>query len=481
MADVSTISQSAIDANVAQYKTTLQKPLTNLQNQRTTDTTRLNALSDLKTKLDLLMGTLRSFTLPGTASGLLGYSVANSMPSVVTATASSSASVGSHSLLVTQLGQTDMALSSSLADTSTSIADAEGAGTKTIQIAINGTTKNVDVDIAAGDTNGAVLSKLANAISASGAGVSAAVVSVNSTDKRLVINGKTTGAQGAISLSNVSGTLLDNIGLGSSVVSGRTAATSTLGGYTHSDTALLNAVFKFDGIDFVRDSNTISNVIPGLSLQLTGVQKPTDSPLSLSVGLDQQNIQSSIQTFIKQYNDVLTAVVSKTAVDPASHVRQIFAGDTSFLSLRRQLRTIASGIVSSVTTGNPATLSQVGIAIGSDGTLSLTDSAKLNTAAGADGAQLSDLFNSTNGIATQLKQLVDSFTKGSGLIQKSKDGISSQMSSLDTRIKRVSAGIDAKVARYRDEIGRLQATYSMLTQQSQMIQSIVNSTYLMGQ
>jgi flagellar hook-associated protein 2 len=207
MADVSTISQSAIDANVAQYKTTLQKPLTNLQNQRTTDTARLNALSDLKTKLDLLMGTLRSFTLPGTASGLLGYSVANSMPSVVTATASSSASVGSHSLLVTQLAQTDMALSSSLADTSTSIADAEGAGTKTIQIAINGTTKNVDVDIAAGDTNGTVLSKLANAISASGAGVSAAVVSVNSTDKRLVINGKTTGAQGAISLSNVSGTL----------------------------------------------------------------------------------------------------------------------------------------------------------------------------------------------------------------------------------------------------------------------------------
>jgi len=421
------------------------------------------------------MTTLQNITTIGSDAGLIAYDVGSSDPSVVTATATSSATVGSHSLLVTQLAQTDMVLTSTVNASGTSIADTEGAGTKTIQVTVNGVTTNVNVDIAAGDSNSTVLSNLAKAINSADSSVSASVLSVNGTDDRLVINGKSTGSQGAISLGDVSGTLLSTLGLGAGVVSARTASTSTTGGFSHTDVSALNAEFQFDGIDFVKDSNTISNIIPGLSIQLTGTQSATDTPVSLTVGLDKSNIQSVLQSFISQYNDVLSTVVSKTSVDPTTHVRQIFAGDVSFLNLRMQLQSIMGGSVSSVATGNPSTLSQIGISIASDGSLSISDPSTLTAVAGTDGSPLTDLFTSAKGFATQLQTLVNGFTNITGILASDTQSTNDQLSSLSDRITQQNTIINAKAAHYQDELARLQAEYTYLTEQQQMITDIVDS------
>jgi len=480
MAEVSSLSLlTSIDSLVQQYRASLRKPVVSLENRKTTLNARLSVLADLKTKLNTLYTTVKDLSLTGSSSKFLVYSVSSTLPSIATATATSSAAIGTHTLLVTQLAKADTVLSSQFTSSGTSIVTAEGTGTKTIRLSVNGVNTDVNVTLSSGDTNSTVLSNIASAINASGASVSASVVSDTSTTSRLVLTSKQTGSSNAISLSDVTGTLLDNIGLTDAIVSGRTASTSTTGGFVYSSTSSLNANFKLDSIDIVRESNSVSDALTGVTLELKGTQNPSDTPVTLTVGVDTAEIQARVQKFITDYNDVLGYITSKTSVDPSTHTRQILAGDTVFLNLRTNLRSTVFQQVTSVVPGNPSLLSQIGITVASDGTLSLSDSAKFTEALTTDVVKVSDLFNSTSGIAIKLENLLDTFVTTGGQIDTTVDGVNDQVSSLTSRIKRLDEQINRKVERFRNEFARLQSLMDNVTWQQRMIQSLTTGGFFL--
>jgi flagellar hook-associated protein 2 len=388
--------------------------------------------------------------------------------------------IGSHTLLVTRLARADRILSSSVDRTATGIVDAQGAGDKTLQVTVNGVTTDVTVSLVAGDTNDTVLSKVASALNSSGAKVSASVVAVTPTTSRLVLTGAATGSANAVSLQDTSGTLLDAIGLTDSVVSSRTIATSTTGGYQTADATTLDSTFTFDGVDIVRGTNTVNDVVTGLTLELKAPQLATDTPVTLVIGSDKENIRERVEKFITAYNEALAIITSKTAVDPANGVREILAGDSGFRSLRYNFRGIMGGSVSGVLTGNPSLLSQIGIKAAADGSLSIADTTKFDDAVATNAAGVSDLFASTSGVAVRLRDMVDGFTSGTGVIERSRDTLSSQVKYLTDRITRGDAQITKKADRFREEYARVQSTLIVLSQQQSFIDSIVSGSLYYG-
>ncbi len=467
------ISSTTIDSLAQQYRISQRKPVLSLENRKTNISARLSALADIKAKLDALFSTVKDLSLTGANSKFLSFAASSSATAIATVSASSVASKGTHSLVVTQLAKADTIVSSQLASTGTGVLSAAGTGEKTIRLSVNGVDTEVTISLEAGDTNTTVMSKIAAAVNGSAAGVSASVVADTPTTSKLVFRSKETGSANAISLEDVSGSLLQSIGLNSQDVSQRIAATGTTGGFLYSDAATLDANFNVDGIDIIRGSNSVSDVLAGVTIELKGIHAPGDQPVSISVGVDKSAVRATIDKFIKAYNEALGTITAKLAVDPDTKVREIFAGDITFRNLRMNLRTIGSEVVSSAAPGNPRLLSDIGIKTNADGTLSISDTAALDAALDSDIAKVADLFSSSNGIAVRLKALTEVFVSTGGQLDTTTNSLNSQLTSITSQIKRFDEQLDKRVEHFRDDFARAQSAIAIAAQQQQMISSIL--------
>ena len=475
---ISTPTNQQIESLTQQYRYSISNPATLLKNRQTSLNARVTALSELKTKLSALNSLAKDLKTTGSSSKFNVFSAESSLPAVLTGVAGSTATLGTHSLLVTQLAKTDTVISSQLSSSGTEISAAEEAGSKTIRLTVNGTSVDVSFDLVAGQSNSTILGSIASAVNASStSSVTASVVADTSGTSRLVFTSKSTGSAQAVSLSDRTGTVLNSIGLGEGVITGRTASTATTGGYLYSSTASLDAKLKVDGIDITRGSNTINDVLTGVTFELKGVQLLSDTPVTLKVSADKSKVKTSVEDFIKAYNDALGYLNTKTSVNPDNKTREIFASDQALKGLRINMRSLISSSVTTVVAGNPTLLSEIGIKVASNGTLSISDTSKFEEALSTDVRKVSDLFNSSNGLAGRLSTLLESFTSSGGQLDLAQTGANSQIENVKTALTRTNAQIDSRVESFRKQYESLYNTMTKLSLQSQSISSLLTQLY----
>lgn len=185
-----------------------QKPITQLQNQETTYNDALSAWQSLNANLSLLQSSATALTQAGAFSAATATSSNTSVASITTLPG---AQVGTHSLTVTQLAQSQKVVSGTFSSGSASLGL---SGTFTL----NGQTISV--------TSSDALNDIAVKINASNAGVTATVVHVGTNNYRLTLSGNSTGAANALSAAdNGSGTVLSSLGLTSGSTAIREAIT----------------------------------------------------------------------------------------------------------------------------------------------------------------------------------------------------------------------------------------------------------------
>jgi len=459
------------------YGLTLNKPITALQKQRSLLSYRSTSVNSIRTKMSAMSLSTNAMVATSGSSKFSVFSAASTLSSVATATASSGDSVGTHTLQVSQLAKNDMALSSRVTNSDTTIAAAIGTTAKQFQISVNGVNTSIDVTLDGTETNQGVLTKIAAAVNTkmTDSGVSASVIGDTSTTSKLVFTSRTTGTSNAIVLSDLAGgNVLDAIGLTSAVLSGRTASTSSTAGYNYADASLLDAKFKLDGIDITRGTNTVTDALQGVSLTLKSTQLAADAPVTLTVGLDTETIKSNVQDFLTKYNDLLTIVRSQTQIDTTLKTKQVLSDDSTYIQLRTSLRMMVTGTVSSVTSGNPASLSAIGITTDADGKLTISDTTMFSSVLkGSSATALSDLFTSSNGIATRMKARMDDFVGTTGILAANDKGVADRISAIDKKIADYQARIDKKVEAYKLSLANAQTLLSKLSSQTSLA-----STYL---
>ncbi len=475
MASVSGVSTSSdLQSLFDSYRMSISKPVYTLQTKQSILQTRVTALNDLKSKLTTLQNSIIDLAKTGSESKINAFKVSSSNESVVTATATSTALEGSHLLKVSQVAKSDTVVTNRIVSADTAISTSQGAGVKTFSITIGGTTTDISVTINNGDTNATILGNIATAINNAGIDVTASAVADTSTTKKIMLVSKSTGSSQAISLSNVTGTLLDDLGLNSTVLSGRTKSTTTAAGYSYTSTTSLNSQFTLDGIDFEKETNSATDVLSGVTLDLKNAQALTDSEVTLTVSANKESMTSQINSFITNYNAVISYLNQKTSIDSTTNTRQIFAGDSTIVGLKYSLRNIVSGVVSGVTAGDPTLLSDIGIDTARDGTLSLKDSDKLQGKLSSVSA-VANLFNSTQGIATKMQTVLKSMLSyGSGQLDLVTKNARSQITYYQDRIKSYNERIDKQVTKYQDDFLRLQAVYQQIVTQQNTIANIMN-------
>lgn len=249
--------------------------------------TKIEALQELNTALLDLRTALKGLD---SSAEFLTKTVSSSDSSAASATASGDAETGAHTVVVGQLAQNDVWVNT--ATGFSGAADTVTASDASFTFSYGGTQYTVAV--AAGTTLQGLASLITNNPGSRG-DVKAVLVN-NGSAYHLEIYGMDQGAKNAV-----------------------TVVSSTVAGFApedfaHTQTAQ-NARFKVDGYppgadDWIeRASNTVSDVLDGLTLTLSGAGETR-----LAVSLETDAMQETIEEFVAQMNTVRSLVQSLTAV-----------------------------------------------------------------------------------------------------------------------------------------------------------------------
>ena len=379
---------STLDVNslVTQLMAAEQQPITALATKEAKYQSQLTAYGSLKGALSTFQSSVSALANPAKFSAVAASLTDTTLASVI---ASPTALSGSYSLNVTQLAQSQKLQSSNtFAATSTTL----GTGTLTISFGTyiespssfttspNKATKTIA--IGSGQSS---LSGVRDAINAANAGISANIINDGS-GNRLVITSTDSGAANALKITvadSSDGSNTDNAGLSQLAYDGASPSTSQMTQPTGMGPK--DAVLTIDGIAINKPSNTITDAITGMTVNLLKTGTST-----LTVMHDTTAVQSAVQTFVTAYNALNTTITKLSQYDLANKKAAILTGDSTISSIKFRL----SGIFNTplpTAGGGLTNLSGIGIAFQKDGTLAL-DTTKLTTALNDSTKDVSTLF-----------------------------------------------------------------------------------------
>ena len=461
-----------LDELVKKYIELESRPIKDLENARQDIEVRQGMMRDLNAMILSLKDKCATLTGDDVVRLLNTRQVTSSRPEIITGSADGTALNAVYSIFVERLAKADTVLSNRLDASGTTIQTSPGD--KTFTITINGVSKDITVSVSSGETDEAVLSKMAQAINNAAAedpklGVSAAVVRETPDTVRLVLTSQKTGRQQAIDLSESEGNnLLALTGTNSEIQS-----SDTTGGFLIARDQL-DSKFNINGLTFIRQSNTVSDAITGVTLNLAAAQAATDAPVQVEVKRDVSTIVSTIQKWLDSYNKTLKYIQDKTLIDADLGIRGPLAGDYLYVGLKANMRTILQAQVTGLdpTTG-PVSLAQIGITADNSGALSISDRSKLESIISQDPNRVSEILGGANGSITKLQALISPFVDNlTGIIPRQQQALDDRMERIKDRIRSLQEQMDQRELVLRREFSSILQAMVMLNAQRSTLNSI---------
>ena len=469
---VSGFSSGNIELLLESYRSLEREPIRQLESRKSGIDNRIKLFNDLKSKLSALSTLSKDLSYSGTTSFFGKKTASSSDEDYLTVTATSTAVATSTSVFVNQLAKADKVVSSQFTNTGTDIATGLGTGTFNFDVTVNGVATPVSVLLDGTEDNETLLGKVSSAVNnATGAGIRASIIKDSSSTSRMVFTSTETGADYEMTLSDTSGGLLSAIGINDSV-----AANGTTGGYVY-DTSELNAIATIDGITVTSNTNTLEDVVTGLTISLKKQQEIGETPITVNAENDVEGIKEKLQEFIDAYNGVLDFIKTNTAVNTTTYERSAFSGDYSISTFKFQLRQIIATPITGLGVDDPSLLSELGITTDRNGKLSISDADSLDDLIKNNISQVEQIFNAADGISGKLETLLDGMTDGEGIITRRKQVLESQITTMNSRIKLMESSVDKKMDYYRTQFAQLQAAYAQYQSQYSYITALTQSSF----
>jgi flagellar hook-associated protein 2 len=414
-----------------------------LTNQQNSLDAQVSAYGTFTSALDTLKLALPALEDPKL---LAGFTAAVADKTIATATTTSSAVAGQYSVQVNNLATSATLTSQPVVGGST-----VPVGTGTLTIGVGAASTSITID-----TTNNTLSGIAAAINsaANNPGVTASIISTTG-GSRLVLTGTATGAANAITVTPSGG----DGGLASLALAQTQPAQ--------------DASFLINGFAASSSSNVVSNAITGVTINLLQASAAA-TPTTLTISADTTGAQASIDKFVTAVNGVLSSIRTLTAYDPSTKEAGPLNGNATLESFQNQLQSI----LGKVTTGGSGTvksLTDLGISAGTDGSYA-TDDTKLGNALSASLASIGNLLGGTNGLATRVANLVDSYTKPGGLLDTINKGLQTGLSSVSQQQSALATELSAYSARLTAEYNAMDTAVALLKQTQTYLNAEFNPT-----
>jgi flagellar hook-associated protein 2 len=373
-----------------------------------------SAISGLSDSLSKLLGTGSSLGRTATPAAGAGF----------TATAGSAAAVGTYQVTVEALATAHKLQSAT-------VASGSQVGYGTLAISVGGGAA-VNVDIAQGSGS---LQNIRDAINAAGAGVTASVVSGDAGDVLMVTSNKT-GVAGKVSISASGG-------------DGGLAALDTSVGTMTVLTSAQDASVVVDGIRKTSGSNTINNMVDGVTLTLTKADAAT--AFSLDVAAESSTLKTTLLNFVSAYNVAIREIATQTK--SGKDVSGPLSGDALSRGLASTLRTAISN--------SYGELAALGIKTAVDGSMTL-DGAAFDAALAANPDAVKSLLGTDGTLGTSLRTTVTNYIGADGLVTLKTNALDKRLDRVDDDIDRLDLRMEKVEARLRKQFAALDTLMSSL-------------------
>jgi flagellar hook-associated protein 2 len=461
---------SGLDVNsiVTQLVAIERQPIVQLKTQASSLQTKLSAFGKLQSNLSALREAASALTRASTWSQTTGTS---SDSTAVAVTTDANNLPGSYSVQVTSLARAQ----SNTSKTYTAATDFVGEGTIRIELgawdalgtAFTPKAGATAVDISVGPPAKS-LAEVRDMVNAANAGITATVLT-DASGARLVFRSTATGAENGFKLTvtDSDGSNVDTSGLSA------LAFDPSVGVVTMSKAlAAANASALINSVPVTSTSNTLSNVVDGMTLVL---KKETTTDVEVTTASDKDGIKKKIEAFVTAYNDLNKELAAQTKYDAATKTAGSLQGDSAAVNLRAALRATLRGNSGASTMFTR--LADIGFDVKQDGSISL-DQTKLDNGL-ANLGELKKLFanadavvTANNGFATLFRQQADQAIGIEGSIAARSEGLRERISRNEKRQAELEVRVALTEARLRKQytsldaqMGQLQSLSSYVAQQ----------------
>ncbi len=239
--------------------------------------------------------------------------------------------------------------------------------------------------------------------------------------------------------------------------------------------AAQDALIEFNGVMVHSPSNTLENVIDGLTLTLARPSPGTDT---LTLAPDHGRAEQAIQAFVDGYNGLQRTLRQLSAYDAQKGQAHVLTGDALARSVQAQVRkTLDTALGAS-----EFSLGALGITTDpATGELRL-DPQKLGQVLAEHKPAVQALFTGPTGLAAQVNDTIRAFVGEDGLINQSSRSLDRQISAIQAQYQQASARIDQRMETYRRQfvaldrmVAEMNSLSSYLTQQLDALGTIQSS------
>ncbi len=398
-----------------------RQPLNSIQAKQSKINVQISAFGTIKSQMSAMEDL--SVTL-GDDTKFGAFKASSSNEDIFTATTTYGAIAENHDINVLTLAENHRMTSEAYIDETSEIDTGSysfGYGTDSFNITIDSTNNT--------------LTGLRNAINdaADNTGISASILNVDG-GSRLILSAKEGGTANAITAP--------------AMFSELSAAT--------------DATFEIDGFLTTTSSNTVTDVVPGVTLELKSV-----GTASLTSERDMESLRSTLDEFIQSYNTISSTLTSNS--------EDVLQGDNTQRSFEGRIR---EDFFTEIDLGDGVTISpfDLGFTFDKLGVLSL-DEDKFNTTTTENIENYISAFTDTDtGFAQRLEDTISVFTETGGLIDTREDGLALRNTTLDGQIERFELLLEQTETRFRRQFTAMDQIVSQLQSSSEyLISQLSNS------
>jgi flagellar hook-associated protein 2 len=408
-------------------------PLNRIKQRQTDYNVQISTLGTLVTQLQAFQTAATNLS----TSGVVAIQPSTTFSDFTTS--GSAKSEGSYTLNIQQVAKEAKMRSQSFS----SAQDASVVPDGNLTFSIDGT------NTATIDTTGKTLADIAEAINQGISGLNASVISTTS-GYYLNVSKKDTGYS---TTDTAALTVVSDPGL-------KLATTQTA----------QNAKLTIDGLSVERPSNTLTDVISGLTLNLTGASG-TDENVTLAA--NSTNTQTALNSFVSAYNTLQATVHSQLVTDPTVAYGDTLLDHSAMTTVESAMQRLTSQLV--LPSGSVRTLADLGIELQQDGSLTL-NAYTLNNAISANPGAVNAIFSTaTTGIGDVVKSLVDAQTNPlSGALVTQQSSLQQSISEMNDQVTSQQSYLDAERTRLTAQFTAMEQLVSGFTSAGSYLTQLAN-------
>jgi len=427
------------------------------------ETDKSAAFDVLDAYMDNVYESLKSLTEYGIFESRTASSSNETIADVV---AKDSSDVQDFSLEVTDLATKEITQSGSFSTKDSAIA----TGTGKLELSVGSETFTIDYDI---DTSIDDLKNLIN--KSAGDSVNATVVQVADGDFRLLLSAVNTGTGQEIAITDVVGA---GEKLGEQLLADPDAVAdpdNLVDGMTNVQTAI-DASFKFNGVNITRSSNSIDDLLAGVTITLKDA-----GTTNVSVKQNTEHINERITNFVDKYNSAMLQLNTDTKSSQEVSERGIFSSDSTMKGMKASLVSMLS-----IVGGSAGKIEDFGLELDADGRLSL-DSEKLGTKLAADPTSVQAFFVGgsftkedgsvvkVEGAFTEMESEVAKYSKYNNTLDQFKDSIKTRYDSITEQKEKAVERLNASYAIQAKKFAAYDLIISRFNTASDMFTQMINA------